>query len=212
MPKPKKTPKPKTAKASAKSLATPAAPEDNGEKLIDHITALRKGLMHIFLAIVVLFPVGYWLAPQCIDFLVMWCFPPELGTLNYFSPMEVFVTRLKMGAIFAVILGYPYIIRQVWEFVLPALYDKERKALGLFIFWSALLFFIGVAFCAAFILPLVMKFSAGFATESLKPMLRLNDFLVLCGGLTLAFGLMFQFPLVMFLAVHFSKNNHTEQG
>lgn len=173
------------------------------QNLIDHINDLRKMLIHCILAVVIVFPVGFWLAPEAINWLVAWSFPEELGTLKYFAPLEVFIIQLKLGAIIAFIIAFPYIIWRVWQFLLPALYDNEKTTLKIAVFLSSLLFLLGVVFCVSLILPMVMKFSAGFATPNLQPMLGLASFLSLCGMLIIAFGIMFEVPLVVLIAVKF---------
>ncbi|WP_176012845.1 twin-arginine translocase subunit TatC [Victivallis sp. Marseille-Q1083] len=178
----------------------PDAPE---QSFISHLEALRNALLHCVAAAALLYPVGYWLTSYCIDALIRWSCPPELGALSFFSPMEVFIARLKLALILALALGYPYCAWQIWRFLLPALYEKERRALKWGIVFSSVLFLAGVAFCAGVILPMVMRFAAGFATPELKPVLGLSNFLNLAGWLMLAFGLMFQFPLFVLLLVKF---------
>lgn len=171
------------------------------QKLIDHICALRKMLIHSIAAIGLFYPVGFLIAPCAVNALVSWSFPQELGKLNYFSPMEVFIIQLKLGAVISAIFAFPYIAWRMWEFLLPALYENEKKMLKILAIASTFLFLFGAAFCVLLILPLVMKFSAGFITPNLQPMLGIGNFLSLCAMLTLAFGLMFQAPLVTIIAV-----------
>ena len=66
-----------------------------------------------------------------------------------------------------------------------------------------MLFACGIAFCIGLILPVLMKFSGGFATPELQPVLGLANFLNLAGWLMLAFGVMFQSPIAVLLAVRF---------
>ena len=75
--------------------------------------------------------------------------------------------------------------------------------LGLWIFFSSVLFAGGIAFCIGLILPMLMRFSGGFATPELQPVLGLANFLNLAGWLMLAFGVMFQSPIAVLLAVRF---------
>lgn len=173
------------------------------QSLIAHLADLRKMLIHSLLAIVLVYPIGFWVAPAAINWLVAWSFPAELGKLNYFSPLEVFIVQLKLGFVIAFILAFPYIIWRVWKFLLPALYEHEKTTLRIAVFLSNFLFLLGVSFCILLILPLVMKFSAGFATPNLQPMLGLASFLSLCGMLMIAFGIMFEMPLVVLIAVKF---------
>ena len=176
--------------------------DKSGNNLIAHLEALRTALLKILLVTALLYPAGYCVSPYVIRWLTKWCFP-EGGRLHYFTPMEVFWVRLKLALVLSLIVAFPWNLRQVWNFVLPALYPGERRALGWWLVFSTLLFLGGGAFCVGLSLPLLMKFSQGFATPELTPMLGLSSFLELSGWLTLAFGLMFQAPIVVLLAVRF---------
>lgn len=124
--------------------------------------------------------------------------------LHYFSPMEAFIIQLKTALVLSVIFAFPYIIYRIKKFILPALYEHERKFLFRIIFLSSSLFIIGALFCVFMILPLIMNFSAGFMTENLEATLGLNNFISLASGLILAFGAMFQFPLFVVVLVKFN--------
>ncbi len=176
---------------------------DHEETLASHLEALRGALLRCAAATAVLYPVGYLASPYLINALVRWCFPESAGTLHYFAPMEVLWVRLRLALIAALLDAYPWNILQLWRFLLPALYKRERKALGCCIVSSSLLFFCGAAFSIGLILPLMMNFSGGFATAELRPSIGLANFLNLAGWLTLAFGVMFQSPIIVLLAVRF---------
>ena len=174
------------------------------EKLVYHLSELRKTLLNIIVCIIILFPLGYLLAPYIIDFIVRWSFNYQNTQLNYFSPMEVFLVDLKVGFVLAFTVGFPYTIYQIWKFILPALYDKEKKFLRTAVFCSSFLFILGVVMCVACVLPLIIKFSMSFATEPITPILGISNFLGLSGWLMLAFGLMFQFPIAIYFLVKFN--------
>lgn len=174
------------------------------EKLVYHLSELRKTLLNIIVCLIILFPIGYLFAPYIIDFVVEWSFNYQNTQLNYFSPMEVFIVDLKVGFILSFTIGFPYTIYQIWKFILPALYDKEKKFLRTIVLCSSFLFVLGVVMCVAFVLPLIIKFSMSFATEQIKPILGISNFLGLSGWLMLAFGLMFQFPIATYFLVKFN--------
>ena len=176
---------------------------DSENTLIAHLDALRRTLLRCVTVTALLYPVGYLASPYVINALVQWCFPESAGKLHYFAPMEVFWVQLKLALILALALAYPWNMLQLWRFLLPALYDGERRVLGWWIVFSSVLFFGGVAFCTGVILPMLMSFSGGFATPELQPILGLANFLELAGWLMLSFGVMFQSPLVVLLAVRF---------
>ena len=178
-------------------------PEENENTLLSHLEALRRTLLRIFALTALLYPLAFYISPDVIGALVRWSFPPEAGKLHYFSPMEVFWVQLKLAFVLALAAAYPWNVFQIWKFLLPALYRSERRALGWWIVFSSILFFGGIVFCIGLILPALMKFSGGFATPELQPILGLANFLNLAGWLMLAFGLMFQAPVVVLLGVRF---------
>lgn len=173
------------------------------EKLVYHLSELRKTFLKMIICLIILFPLGYLLAPYVIDFIIKWSFSYQDTQLNYFSPMEVFLVDLKVGFVLAFTIGFPYIVYQIWKFILPALYDKEKKFLKIAVGCSSFLFILGVVMCVAFVLPLIIKFSMSFATEQIKPILGISNFVSLSGWLMLAFGLMFQFPIAIYFLVKF---------
>ena len=148
-----------------------------------------------------LFPAGYAVTPYVIAGLVRWCLPPELGGLHYFSPLEVFLVKLKLALILALVVAYPWNLVQLWRFLVPALREHERRLLRGWLVVASLLFFAGVIFSVLLVLPLLMQFSSQFADDQLRPMLGLAQFLGLSGWLSLAFGLMFQTPVLVVPAV-----------
>ena len=117
--------------------------------------------------------------------------------------MEVFLVNLKIGFVIAFLVGFPFIIYKIWKFLLPALYDKEKKFLKIAVFCYTFLFVLGAAMCVVFVLPLIIKFSLSFATDKIQPIFGISNFLCLCGWLMLAFGLMFQFPIAIYFLVKF---------
>ena len=173
------------------------------QSFIEHLEALRSMLIHSLSAVAVMSLPGFYLAPKCIDFLIKNSLPENIGKLHYFSPMEVFIIQLKAGLVIGFILAFPYVVYQVRKFILPALYENERKFLGWLITLATVLFAAGSAFCIFLILPLIMSFSASFSTAQLQPTLGLENFITLSAAMILAFGLMFQFPLAVLICVKF---------
>ena len=176
---------------------------DTDSSLLSHLEALRRTLIRIFAAVALLYVPAYLAAPRIIDMLVARSFPDGAAQLHYFAPMEVFVIQLKLALVAAIAASYPWSVLQAWTFLAPALYPGERRMLGWWIVFSSLLFFAGVAFCAVLVLPLIIRFSMSFATAGVQPMLGIAAFLGLAGWLSLSFGIVFQAPLAVMLAVRF---------
>lgn len=119
------------------------------------------------------------------------------------GPLEFFFTKMKLAGFGAVVLAFPVLAWQVYAFVAPGLYKRERRAFLPFLIAAPLLFLMGAALVYFMILPFVMWFSlsqqilAGPVSVELLP--KVSDYLSLVTTLLLAFGLCFQLPIVLTL-------------
>ena len=180
--------------------ATHIATDSEGE-LITHLEALRTTLMRCLLTLgIMLFP-SFLFTPACLDFLVKILLSGQQVTLNFFSPAEVFILQIKLALVLDILICFPYIARQIWNFVLPALYENERRFIKSIIFSSSLMFILGVIFCLIFILPLIIKFGLSFRTADIKAVLGISNVIGLSLQLAVIFGLMFQFPLITYMLI-----------
>ncbi len=172
--------------------------EDKDESLIAHLEALRSMLLKSILALCIGLIPFFLLTPYFMDALIKIMIRDNDVVLNYFSPMEVFILQIKTAVVLDILVCFPYIARQVWNFVLPGLYDNERRFIKSIVFTSSALFIIGVLFCLFFILPMLINFGISFATENVKAVFGISNVVTTALWLSVVFGLMFQFPLVTY--------------
>lgn len=121
--------------------------------------------------------------------------------LIFTHPTEAFFGYIKLSFFVGLLLGMPIVLYQIWRFVVPALYQKERKYMLNFLVFGSLLFYGGAAYCFWIILPLALTFLVGVGQPYLVPMFTLNNYISFVMFLMLIFGLCFEVPLVMFLVV-----------
>lgn len=116
------------------------------------------------------------------------------------TSMEGQVTVLIWACITGgIILGFPFILWELWKFVRPALYEKERKMAKVFIGASSLLFFAGVLFGYYVIVPMSIHFFATFSVSDLiKNEFNLNSYIGMIRTAVLACGLFFELPIVIY--------------
>ncbi len=172
--------------------------EDKDESLIAHLEALRTMLLKSLLALAAgLVPV-FLLTPWFLDALIAVMIRDNDITLNYFSPMEVFILQIKTAVVLDILVCFPYIAKQIWNFVLPGLYEHERRFVKSIVLVSSGLFIIGVLFCLFFILPMLINFGISFATDNIKAVFGISNIVTLALWLSVVFGLMFQFPLITY--------------
>jgi len=174
---------------------------DKEDSLINHLEALRSTLMKCLVSVGILMPFMLYFSPKVLNFLIKILISDNKISLNYFSPMEVFVLQIKIGLLLSVIAAFPYILKQIWNFVLPALYEHERKFIKTCISFSTLLFIFGVLFCMFLILPLIIRFGISFAGNNIQAVFGISNVINLALWLAFTFGLMFQVPLITYLLI-----------
>lgn len=174
---------------------------DQEATLVSHLEALRWALIRSFVALAIFIVPLFLVSPYILD----WCCEQIAlqadVKLHYFSPMEVFLLQLKISALLDCVICSPYIAWNFWQFVLPALYDREKKFIRSIVALTSLLFIAGVAFCLIVCFPLVVQFGMSFAGDMLQPVFGVSNLVSLALWLSLAFGCMFQFPLVTYALV-----------
>jgi sec-independent protein translocase protein TatC len=171
------------------------------ETLVSHLEALRRALIRSFVALAIGIVPLFLASPYVLDW---FCEQIRLQggvALHYFSPMEVFLLQLKVAALLDCVLFSPYIAWNLWQFVLPALYEKEKRFVRSIAGLTSLLFIAGVAFCLIVCFPLVVQFGMSFAGDYLQPVFGISNIVSLALWLSLAFGCMFQFPLVTYALI-----------
>lgn len=173
------------------------------QTLVEHIEALRRMLLHCLAALTAAFPAGVALAYPGMRRLLEWICPPELLPVNFHAPFEAFVWRMKFALLVAAVVACPFILWEVWKFVAPALYERERRAVKCWIGWVAFFFALGVVLCLGLVLPFLMRFAASEQSPHLAAMMRLEYVMGLSLWLPFAFGVAFLFPLVALMLVRF---------
>jgi sec-independent protein translocase protein TatC len=181
-----------------------------------HLEELRKRLITSFIAVGIGFIVSYgfkeYLFTILVHPLVKVMKPGD--NLIFTGLPEAFFTYLKVAFLAGLMVSAPVIIYQFWMFVAPGLYDREKRLMLPIVFLSSIFFIGGALFGYFIVFPWGFKFFLGFATETIRPMPSMKEYLGFSAKLLLAFGLVFELPLVItFLArlgivsVDFLKKN-----
>ena len=169
---------------------------------LDHLGELRKRLLWSFLAILVFFIPAYAFSNEIFDFLMKPLIEnlPEGSSLIFTRPAEGFTTYLKVSFFASVLLAVPFILYQAWKFVAPALYKKEKQIIIPFIFFGSLFFLLGAAFCYYVASPPAFKFLLNeYSSEYVKAFPTISEALSFFMALIFGFGLVFEFPLIIFI-------------
>ena len=174
--------------------------ETGGEMpFLEHLEELRWRLIKSIIAIVVCAVIAYIFSDYL--FRILWhplkVAAPELK-IHYFKVTEGFMTRIKLAIVAGAIGASPIVFYQIWKFVLPGLYDKEVRIVYPIVFFSTAFFIIGTVFCYFVLLPYGLSFFYGQAPADTEPTLMMSDYLGFVLALLLAFGAVFQLPVVSY--------------
>jgi sec-independent protein translocase protein TatC len=168
--------------------------------LTQHLEELRRRLIISILGVLVGFLATYAFAEEVFEFLARPLIAnlPEEGNLAILRVTEGFFTYLKVALFSGIILASPLILYQTWAFVSPGLYKKEKRTLVPFVFFSIILFAIGISFAYLIVFPFGFKFLLRYATGDIQASLSIQWYVTFAMRLLLAFGVIFQMPLAMF--------------
>lgn len=177
--------------------------------LMEHLIELRARLIHALLAIVVAFLVCFAFAKQIYNFLV-WPYDTVIrhmtgkpATMIFTAPQEFFITQIKVAFYGAIVIAFPLVAAQIYKFVAPGLYRHEKKAFLPYLVATPVFFLLG-ATLVYFLLPMVLGFFAGMQQTGgdgikIELLPKVSEYLSLIMSLTVAFGLVFQMPVVLTL-------------
>ncbi|HET7275434.1 MAG TPA: twin-arginine translocase subunit TatC [Longimicrobiaceae bacterium] len=167
---------------------------------LDHLEELRWRLLWCILAIIIAAGIGFVVVTH-FDVLGILTAPiiPYLNgeKLKYLSPTDPFFITLKLAILLGLILAAPIIVYQIWSFLSPALKPEEKRAIVPSLYLGLVLFAGGVAMAYFIVLPVTLRFTMGFQTESLEQAIVIGEYMSVVTRLLLAFGIVFEMPVVI---------------
>jgi sec-independent protein translocase protein TatC len=174
--------------------------------LLDHLIELRGRLLRCIAGLGVSFAVCLYFADEIFSFLVRpltVAFPPGEGRLIYTKLYEAFFVELKVALFAAFFVSFPIIANQLWAFVAPGLYAKEKRAFLPFLVATPVLFTAGAALAYYVVMPTAFRFFLTFEGETgglkLEALPGTGDYLSLVMQFILAFGISFLLPVLLLL-------------
>ncbi len=185
--------------------------------LTEHLSEARNRIVVALIAIMVAFGVCYYFSEFIFSYLT---FPlhytmkfstenPYLsfvpGTMFDYKlvvlrPVEALWTHIKISFISAFIISSPIIFYEIWKFIAPGLLPKEKKYAVPFVLTTTCLFMVGALFCFFIVLPFAMNFLLGYKMENLENSWTLGYYIDFCLTFILAFGAVFELPVVTVFA------------
>jgi sec-independent protein translocase protein TatC len=173
---------------------------ENGGRMsfLEHLAELRQRLIRCVIAIGLGFAVCLAFGERVFKLLAEPLTAILKGTPMVFTALpDPFFMYMKVSLISGIFIVLPYIIYQLWLFVYPGLLPRERKLAFPFIFVATLLFYLGAAFAYFAVFPAAFKFFISYQTPDLKAMISIRDYVSLAMLLMLAFGAVFETPIIV---------------
>jgi sec-independent protein translocase protein TatC len=176
-------------------------PEQARMSLMEHLQELRTRLIRAFIAVGIGFAVAYLFADPLFQALT-WPIREVSGgkvMLIGTGVGEAFYTKIKVALIAGLFVASPAVFYEIWKFIAPGLYEKERKMAKPFVFFATAFFALGGYFCWAVVFKIGYAFFlAQYASIGVTPTIRISEYLSFSAKLLLAFALTFEMPIFAF--------------
>ena len=176
-----------------------------------HLEEFRSRLIKSFLAVLVAFGLCYAFAQFILAFITAPLLQLDAPGLSLIGTgvAEAFFVKIKVAFVAAIFLSLPVILWQMWKFVAPGLYEHERHYALYFVFFGSLFFFLGAAFCYEVIFDVGYHFLLKtYETLNVQPAIRVGEYLSFSSRLLLAFGVVFEMPVLAFFLARVGLLDH----
>jgi len=173
------------------------------QPLIQHLIELRNHLLRAVIFVIIVFASLYYFAN---DIYLIVAEPlrellPEGSTMIATDVASPFFAPFKLTLMVSIFIAMPYVLYQIWSFIAPALYDKEKKLAFPLLFSSIVLFYSGIAFAYFVVFPLIFGFFTSAGPEGVSMMTDISRYLDFVLKLFFAFGIVFEIPIAIIILV-----------
>jgi sec-independent protein translocase protein TatC len=187
--------------------------EDKKMPVMEHLVELQVRLTRAVIVTAIVFVATFFYADALVKWLriplqnmfvpstLSWE-PTDLPSVPFvfLAPAEALWQNVKVAGLFAIVLAMPYILLEIWQFVVPGLHVQERRFVGPFVCLSTLAFFAGVSFSFFFVLPFALNFLISYGVSAgFIPQLSIAQYVGFALWFLLVFGLIFEVPLAITL-------------
>ena len=188
---------------AADDLAEESDASDRGRMTgLEHLDELRKRIIYSLYALIACCAVAFFFWQDVYAYFVKY-FSSYGGQLIYNQPMAGFMFSLKLTALLGLLAAAPFIFSQLWLFVSPGLYTREKRVVIPFVFFSSLLFFAGAYFGHVMGFPAMWRFFASYEIPGLSYMPALDLTFSFYVKVILGLGLTFQMPMLVYFLARF---------
>jgi len=157
-----------------------------------HYEELRSRLIKSIISVLVAACLFYMIVDKVFAFVIK-----PVGKLVFTAPGEAFIARITLTLFGGLFLALPVILYQIWRFVAAGLREHEAKYVRIFAPCSFVLFIIGALFAYCIAVPISIRFLLSFSNDLIIPMITVKNYISFVGTMLLAFGIVFELPLVL---------------
>ena len=188
---------------STKTVESSDTPPLEEMPITKHLVILRK---HLFKIVAILIGLFFCLLPFANQTYQLLSEPlrsqlPATSTMIATDVTATFMAPFKLNFFVALMLAMPFILYQLWSFLKPALYEKEKSLAIPLLIGSIVLFYTGISFAYFVALPSILHFFISVAPETVAPMTDINSYLSFCLKLFLVFGFTFEIPIITLVLI-----------
>jgi len=162
---------------------------------LEHIEELRWRALKSLLAVAAMTAIAFYFSDRLYK-AITW--PLGDVKLHFTEIAGSFYAYFRISLYAGIIGALPILLYQIWKFVAPGLYFKEKRAIIPLVFFSTILFLAGAAFCFFLVLPFAIKFLVGYGEGEMIPIITASNYISFAGMMMLAFGLSFELPIIGF--------------
>lgn len=184
------------------SFADEGADDRSRMSFLDHLDELRRRLLYSIYVLVACCAVTLYYWSPLFNYYVLY-FGENGGQLIYTQPMAGFMFSIKLAGLAGLLVASPFLFTQLWLFVAPGLYAREKKVVIPFVFFASLLFLGGAYFAHVIAYPSMYRFFAGFENGALRFMPTVDTVFGLYVKTVLGLGFVFQMPMLVFFLARF---------
>lgn len=173
---------------------------DEKQPFLSHLEELRKRLITSATAVGIGFAVCYFFSERIFLVLIdpLKAVMPEGDHLIFTSLPEMFLTYLKVALVTGILVTAPFLFYQLWLFIAPGLYKREKSLVIPFVLTSTVLFVGGALFGYFIVFPFGFEFFIGFSNEYIKALPSVKQYFGFALKLLFAFGVVFELPVIIF--------------
>jgi len=165
---------------------------------LDHLEELRKRILYSMACVLIFSIGGYIISKPALSFILK---RAQLDSAYFFSPTEAFFAQIKVAVFLGILVAFPFLLMQVWLFIVPGLTNKERGLTIAYLFSGIVLFAVGLCFGYFILIPFGLRFLLSFGTDFLQPLLNISKYLNFMFWCLLGSGFLFQLPLLLFFLI-----------